>query len=187
MNEAKKRLRAQIRTELSAWSAEALAQSDRDITARVLALPEFQAAQRVFAYYSMSPEPDTHAVIAAALRQGKTVALPVTEGEGIMHFARLDAALAAGRYGIPEPPPDAPHLTPQPGDLLLVPAIAFDRAGYRLGRGGGYYDRYLAETACCTAGLVRNAFLYETLPRTWNDLPVSIVLSDRDTVRTALL
>ena len=51
MNEAKKRLRAQIRTELSAWSAEALAQSDRDITARVLALPEFQAAQRVFAYY----------------------------------------------------------------------------------------------------------------------------------------
>lgn len=183
MNEEKKRLRAEIRAELETWSADALAQSDRRIVRRVLALPEFQAAPRVFAYYSVSPEPDTHAVIAAALELGKTVALPVTEGKGVMHFARLDAALAAGRYGIPEPDASAPRMAPQPGDLLLVPAMAFDRAGYRLGRGGGYYDRYLAETACCTVGLARAAFLYETLPRMWNDLPVSIVLSDGETIR----
>lgn len=183
MNEEKKRLRAKIRAELEAWSAEELAQSDRQIVRRVLALPEFQTAQRVFAYYSVSPEPDTHAVIAAALEQGKTVALPVTEGKGVMHFARLDAALAAGRYGIPEPDAAAPHMAPQPGDILLVPAMAFDRAGYRLGRGGGYYDRYLAETECCAVGLARAAFLYETLPRMWNDLPVSIVVSEKEVVR----
>lgn len=186
MNEAKNRLRAEIRAEQEAWSAEALAQSDRQIARRVLALPEFQAARRVFAYYSVSPEPDTHAVIAAALELGKTVALPVTEGKGVMHFARLDAALAAGRYGIPEPDAAAPHMAPQLGDLLLVPAMAFDRAGYRLGRGGGYYDRYLAETACCAVGLARDAFFCETLPRTWNDLPVSIVVSEKEVVRTEL-
>lgn len=186
MSEEKKHLRAEIRAELEAWSAETLAQSDRQIVRHVLALPEFQAAQRVFAYYSVFPEPDTHAVIAAALEQGKTVALPVTEGKGVMHFALLDAALAAGRYGIPEPDASALHMLPQPGDVLLVPALAFDRAGYRLGRGGGYYDRYLAETECCTVGLARDAFLYETLPRTWNDLPVSIVISEKEVVRTAL-
>lgn len=185
MNEEKKRLRAEIRADLKMWSREALAQSDRQIIRRVLELPEFQAAQRIFAYYSVSPEPDTHAVIAAALDQGKTVALPVTEGSGVMHFARLDAALVAGRYGIPEPDALAPRVTPQAGDVLLVPAMAFDYAGYRLGRGGGYYDRYLAETACCTVGLARAAFLYETLPRAWNDLPVSIVVSEKEVVRTA--
>lgn len=187
MNEAKKCLRAEIRKELGKWSGEALARSDRQIAAHVLALPEFQAAQRVFAYYSMPPEPDTHAVITAALRQGKTVALPVTEGEGVMHFARLDAALSAGHYGIPEPDTAAPHMTPEPGDVMLVPAMAFDRAGYRLGRGGGYYDRYLAETVCCTIGLTRTAFFYEALPRAWNDLPVSIVVSEKEVTRMSLL
>lgn len=186
MSEEKKRLRAEIRAALEAWHEEELAQSDREIAARVLALPEFQAAPRVFAYYSVSPEPDTHAVIAAALEQGKTVALPVTEGKGVMHFSQPDAVLVAGRYGIPEPDAAIPRMVPQPGDLLLVPAMAFDRAGFRLGRGGGYYDRYLADTVCCTVGLTRGAFLYEMLPRTWNDLPVSIVISEKEVLRTAL-
>lgn len=183
MTGEKERLRAEIRTELEAWSAEELAQSDRKITRRVLALPEFQAARRVFAYYSIAPEPDTHAIIAAALEQGKTVALPVTEGKGVMHFARFDAGLAAGRYGIPEPDAAAPRVEPQPDDVLLVPAMAFDRSGYRLGRGGGYYDRYLVQTRCCTVGLARDAFVYERLPRMWNDLAVSIVISEQETVR----
>lgn len=183
MNEEKRRLRAEIRAAQAAWSADALIRSDREITARVLALPEFQAAQRVFAYYSVSPEPDTHAVMEAALTQGKIVALPVTEGEGIMYFAQLGAPLAFGRFGIPEPDADAPRMTPQAGDLMLVPAMAFDRAGYRLGRGGGYYDRYLSQTDCCTVGLARAAFLYETLPRLWNDLTVSIVISDKEIIR----
>ena len=182
MNEAKKRLRAQIRTELSAWSAEALAQSDRDITARVLALPEFQAAQRVFAYYSMSPEPDTHAVIAAALRQGKTVALPVTEGEGIMHFARLDAALAAGRYGIPEPGPDCPELAPETIDLILVPGVAFDPRGGRVGQGGGYYDRFLPLSRALRVGVCPEFALLDRVPVRAHDQRMDAVVTPSATL-----
>ena len=67
---------------------------------------------------------------------------------------------------------------PQSGDLILVPALAYDRAGRRLGRGGGYYDRFLARVDCCTVGLIRAAFLLDALPAEWNDVPVSAVITE---------
>ena len=69
-------------------------------------------------------------------------------------------------------------LLPQPGDLMLVPALAYDRAGRRLGHGGGYYDRFLARVDCCTVGLIRAAFLLDALPAEWNDVPVSAVITE---------
>ena len=62
--------------------------------------------------------------------------------------------------------------------LMLVPALAYDRAGRRLGRGGGYYDRFLSCVDCCTVGLIRAAFLFDTLPAEWNDVPVSAVITE---------
>ena len=62
--------------------------------------------------------------------------------------------------------------------LVLVPALAYDRAGRRLGRGGGYYDRFLSCVDCCTVGLIRAAFLFDTLPAEWNDVPVSAVITE---------
>ena len=129
------------------------------------------------------PEVDTHAILAQARRRGKTVALPVPEAGGQMYFARYDGALVPGRYGIPQPPRSAPVLQPQPGDLMLVPALAYDRAGRRLGRGGGYYDRFLARVDCCTVGLIRAAFLLDALPAEWNDVPVSAVITEDGVLR----
>ena len=151
---------------------------DVRITQQVLSLPAFQAAERIFAYCSVVPEVDTHAILAQARRRGKTVALPVTQPDGRMQFARYDGVLVPGRYGIPEPPRSAQVMLPQPGDLVLVPALAYDRAGRRLGRGGGYYDRFLSCVDCCTVGLIRAAFLFDTLPAEWNDVPVSAVITE---------
>lgn len=92
---------------------------DVRITQYVLSLPEFQAAERVFAYCSAVPEVDTHPILAQARRRGKTVALPVTQPDGQMQFARYDGALVPGRYDIPEPPRSAQVMLPQPGDLIL--------------------------------------------------------------------
>ena len=136
-------LRAQLRARLSQSDPAENAACDVRITLQVLSLPTFQAAERIFAYCSVVPEVDTHAILAQARRRGKTVALPVTHPDGQMRFARFDGALVPGRFGIPEPPRSARTLLPQPGDLMLVPALAYDRAGRRLGRGGGYYDRFL--------------------------------------------
>ena len=61
---------------------------------------------------------------------------------------------------------------------MLIPALAYDRTGRRLGRGGGYYDRFLARVDCCTVGLIRAAFLLDALPAEWNDVPVSAVITE---------
>ena len=171
-------LRADLRARLSQSDPAENAACDVRITQRVLSLPAFQAAERIFAYCSVVPEVDTHAILAQARRRGKTVALPVTQPEGRMQFARYDGVLVPGRYGIPEPPRSAQVMLPQPGDLVLVPALAYDRAGRRLGRGGGYYDRFLSCVDCCTVGLIRAAFLFDTLPAEWNDVPVSAVITE---------
>lgn len=176
-------LRAQLRARLSQSDPAENAACDVRITLQVLSLPAFQAAERIFAYCSVVPEVDTHAILAQARRRGKTVALPVTQPDGQMRFARFDGALVPGRFGIPEPPRSARTLLPQPGDLMLVPALAYDRAGRRLGRGGGYYDRFLARVDCCTVGLIRAAFLLDALPAEWNDVPVSAVITEDGVLR----
>lgn len=175
--EEKRALRTRLRALQAQWTDGARRESDRAIARQVCALAEFQSATRIFAYCSVAPEPDTHEIIAAARALGKTVALPVTEGNGAMHFAAA-GKLVPGRYGIPEPPPGARALVPEAGDLLLVPAMAYDRGGFRLGRGGGYYDRCLAAAAGTAVGLARSAFLFDSLPRAWNDLPVHLVVTE---------
>ena len=163
-------LRAQLRARLSQSDPAENAACDVRITLQVLSLPAFQAAERIFAYCSVVPEVDTHAILAQARRRGKTVALPVTQPDGQMRFARFDGALVPGRFGIPEPPRSARTLL-------------YDRAGRRLGRGGGYYDRFLARVDCCTVGLIRAAFLLDALPAKWNDVPVSAVITEDGVLR----
>ena len=89
-------LRAQLRARLSQSDPAENAACDVRITLQVLSLPAFQAAERIFAYCSVVPEVDTHAILAQARRRGKTVALPVTQPDGQMRFARFDGALVPG-------------------------------------------------------------------------------------------
>ena len=152
---------------------------DVAITMQVLALPEFQAAERIFAYCSVVPEVDTHAILAQARRRGKTVALPVPEAGGQMYFARYDGALVPGRYGIPQPPRSAPVLQPQPGDLMLVPALAYDRAGRRLGRGGGYYDRLLPQLHCPTVLICREQLMSPEVPVEEHDMRCTMLVTEK--------
>ena len=176
-------LRADLRARLSQSDPAENAACDVRITQRVLSLPAFQAAERIFAYCSVVPEVDTHAILAQARRRGKTVALPVTQPDGQMQFARYDGALVPGRFGIPQPPHSAQILLPQSGDLMLIPALAYDRTGRRLGRGGGYYDRCLAQLDCCAVGLIRAEFLLDALPTAWNDMPVAAVVTEQGILR----
>ncbi len=108
----------------------------------------------------------------------KVLALPVSDREGSLHFyqARSLELLHVGRYGISEPQATE-ELFPTKEDLLLVPAVAYTVQGQRLGRGKGYYDRYLAKhSSCPTLGICRSHQLVRSLPVEAHDKRVDAVL-----------
>ncbi len=128
-----------------------------EAAARYLAdWPVFLEAGTVGCYASMSCEIDTLPVLNAILQSGKKLVLPRTYEKGIMEFRRvLDPAfLHPGRWNIPEPGDEMEIVEPADLSLLLIPALAVDARGCRLGQGAGYYDRYLPKTHCPLASLV---------------------------------
>ena len=187
MNDAKKALRIQTSELLQSLPEEYIRLSDRGILEKLTALPEFISAGRVFAYFSSGREVDTRAAIARAIAMGKPAALPVTLGSGKMYFAPYsgnEAELTGEFYGIPQPAAGAAELKPRRGDIVIVPALRFDRRGFRLGHGGGYYDRFLAGCPAFTIGLCRERLIYDgALPAEPHDISVSCVVTENEVTR----
>lgn len=132
----------------------------------LLAWPEFQRAKIIGCYASMPHEIDTWPVLQAILDAGKALALPKTYDKGIMEFRRvLDPAfLHLGRWNIQEPSDDVQVIPPKAMSLMLIPALAVDICGHRLGQGGGYYDRYLPKVCCPLAALVLSRQVVPSIP-----------------------
>lgn len=181
----KKVLRKEIRAKIRDMDPDYRAESDEGIFRNLTALPEYAAARTVFAYFSVNGEADTHRLIEHALKSGKRVALPVVLGDDRMVFALAGGELVSGAlYSIPEPDENSLRAEPEKGDLLIVPALCFDKNGYRLGQGGGYYDRYLEKyDGVFTAGLCRQALLMDAVPREAHDRRVDCVVTEKDTAR----
>lgn len=171
---------------------------EADILEHLFSLSEWAAAPLICSYASVRGEIDLSPVRKEAISHGKTLALPHTvtdAGEGRMIFRRLPPdptyPLSRGRFGIPEPDESCPALSPSDfeGALILVPALAFDRAGFRIGYGGGYYDRFLAELkgagiAFTAVGLAFSACCTVTLPHEPHDMPVDIIIHERRVIPT---
>lgn len=148
----------------------------------VLALPAYQKARQVLLYLSKGSEVDTWKVFARALAEGKEVYAPrCLDGEGTMGFFQVTSPqeLLQGRFGLWEPDPRrcAPWRRRE-GALCLVPGIAFDRQGYRLGYGKGYYDRFLAGFSGTAAGLCFRELALERLPRGPQDRRVDVLVTE---------
>ena len=174
------------------------AAAEAAIRDRLFSLPAWREAVTVCGYVSVRGELNTRPILERAAAEGKTVALPVTvtnAKEGRMVFRALPhgdlSRLTPARFGIPEPDGSCPVLCGQDltNSLILVPALAFDEAGYRLGWGGGYYDRFLdnlreADIPVATVGLVFSACRAELLPRESHDIPVHTVIDERRITHT---
>jgi 5-formyltetrahydrofolate cyclo-ligase len=121
--------------------------ASRRIRDHVLEMPEVSAAGTIAAYYSIGNEPDTHGLIFGLWKRGSYVVLPVLRPDGDLDWASYEGpdSLAPGPRGLLEPtePLRGPDTVAR-ADVVLVPALAVDARGYRLGRGGGSYDRTLA-------------------------------------------
>jgi 5-formyltetrahydrofolate cyclo-ligase len=181
MNPEKKALRKEIIEQTNALPADYLAESDRGIFEIITKMPEFTEARTIFSYYSLGREPNTVKLLEYALRLGKTVTLPVCFKGGVMEARAVNSLneLSESWYHLLEPLSSTHVVPPEELDFIVVPALAFDLEGYRLGRGGGYYDRFLAKTRAFTAGITRERLLYEILPREAHDVPVRCVVTEK--------
>lgn len=129
-------------------------------------------------YMAMADEPDILPLVLQWQSEAN-VYLPRVEGEEEMNFYRftsLDSLTQEGRYQIFEPRGEDEPIEPSLLDIIIVPAVAFDSAGYRLGRGKGYYDRYLAKTQARRIGTTLSLMTIDTLPHDPWDLPMDEVL-----------
>lgn len=152
---------------LSAQSVQERDLKSAAIQAKLLGMRAFQSAGAVCFYVALPTEVDTHPMIEASLKLGKKVLVPLVDLENkelkLKEIRDFRKDLAPGALGILEPGPHTRSCAPSEPECYLVPALAFDEKGYRLGRGGGFYDRLLSsltpETA--TIGL---AFSFQVLP-----------------------
>src|SRR6056297_66853 len=117
--------------------------ANRAIVRRISTLAAFRRARSVALYWPADGEPDVRALAATAWRHNKRVLLPVVSQQGVMRFATWDrnTRFRRNRYGIPEPVARRFRAPATRLDLVVMPLVAFDDHGNRLGMGGGYYDR----------------------------------------------
>ncbi|MCD8381998.1 MAG: 5-formyltetrahydrofolate cyclo-ligase [Clostridiales bacterium] len=178
--EEKRRLRETIHALERSLSPETLRESDRQLFRRLMALPQVSGSNVLLLFWGMGREPDTQQLFAPLTAAGKTVLLPRCLPEGEMELRAWQGRERAVRhpYGMWEPSEACPLFGADSVDLVLVPALCYDRAGFRLGRGGGFYDRFLARCTGFSVGLCRQEFLQDRVPRENHDLCVDLVLTE---------
>lgn len=170
ISEHKKTLSGQIITELS-----------KKICDRVIQTEAFQKANCVALYYAMNDEVCTSGIIDDWHKK-KTIALPVTSGENINFYEYTkNKHLEKGAFGIPEPVPEK-IIQRESIDLFIVPGVAFDRNRNRLGRGKGYYDRYLSGTSKPIIGIGFDFQLIDSVPTEKHDIKMTMVITENVTV-----
>lgn len=170
-----------------ALTAEQLSTSSAALCRELIGLREFIDADTVLLFYPTKNEPDLLDVAREALVLGKDVAFPISiKDTCALEFRCIEelSNLSAGAYGICEPSLDAraPAITER--TLCVLPALAFDKKGFRLGYGKGYYDRFLSDFRGITAGAAMNGYLCEALPADTHDIPADIVITETGVIRT---
>lgn len=164
--------RCALDSEARAAAADALAE-------RLLAIPEVANARVVLAYAANAEEIDLAPTVAALRGRGAAIAFPRVEAPGVLgvHLVVSDEELVPGALGIREPSPDAERIPRESIDAVLVPGVAFDAEGCRLGYGGGFYDRLLPTLRhdCRRVGVSFDEQIVDKLPVDDHDISVDVV------------
>jgi 5-formyltetrahydrofolate cyclo-ligase len=148
---------------------------------QLLELPQFSRARSIALYAAIKGEVGTELLCEAADRQGKAVLFPAVSGHSL-EFRQWShsAAMVVGRFGIAEPGADAKVWAPEQIDLVVVPGVAFDRRGHRIGYGKGYYDRtlHLLEGKDRLFGLCYDFQLIDEIPEIPHDVRMDGVVTE---------
>ena len=174
----KSELRKQVLQEMKAIPREQKQFIDQALTERLLQHPFYQEAKVIATYLSFPHEFQTQELIEQALKDGKKVLIPKTYPKGRMDFVIYDPQqLVKTSFGLLEPQGDLEVVDASQIDLIHVPGLAFTTEGYRIGYGGGYYDRYLEYFSGHTLSTIYPCQIRDFSPEK-HDIPVQEVLID---------
>jgi 5-formyltetrahydrofolate cyclo-ligase len=173
-------LRKQIAEKRDGLSQEVRESKSREIWKRLYSLPEFHAAGVILFFASFRSEVDTLTMIRHVLAAGKRVFLPKVKGRDLALFEirDLDKDTTPGAWAIPEPRETMPA-TIHEVDLMIVPGLAFDENGNRLGYGAGFYDRILPTFRGMTVALAFEEQIVRDVPVSIHDIPVKKIVTEK--------
>jgi 5-formyltetrahydrofolate cyclo-ligase len=186
---AKAAIRARVRALRASVSADARAAASTTVAHTALHLPEMSGVHAVLGYHALAEEIDPAPLLTMLRSRGVSVALPrvTSPGELTLHWVDSDEELREGGLGILEPAADAPGPRPEDLDLVIVPGVAFDRTGGRLGFGGGFYDRLLAllPPSVATVAIAFDEQLVDEVPMAEWDRRVAVIVTPSGAVRAS--
>lgn len=187
MSIKKEQLRDQIRNQRSNKSKSFILENSEKISEKLHNLKEFQQANRILFYVSYNGEVDTHSILKKMLSSKKKVFVPLSnQKDHTLSISELRdfSDLTPGTYGILEPKkgkirPSSIHNI----DIVLVPGVAFDTYGHRLGQGGGYYDWFLSQSTAVSIALSFELQLVKEIPVESHDQSVDIIITEKQVIR----
>ena len=183
----KKELRTAMKARLAAVSKDETLRASESVLVQLESLEQWKRADIVLAFLSMKDEIDTIPILNAAQEQGKTLAVPRVAGPDLVfcQIQDLEKDVAPGAFGILEPVsglcPVAVETLSEHHSVALVPGLAFDKENFRLGRGKGFYDRFLASAgdSLYKIGIGYSFQLVERVPREPHDKALDLVITSR--------
>jgi 5-formyltetrahydrofolate cyclo-ligase len=184
----KSKLRKEVRERLAQMDPMTHYARSLAVCKRVTSQGEFQRAEVIMIFLSLPDEIDTATIALGAWQMGKTVVAPKIYWEHRrltpVEITSLDTTVKVGPHNIPEPP-DSDPVPLDMIDLILVPGLVFDRKGNRIGRGLGFYDRFLAQEGirAVTCGLAFREQLVDDLSCEPHDRPIRMLITDEETLR----
>lgn len=191
MTNKKRVLRTRCRRYRETMEAANYAARSAAIIDRALRSGVFDSPGVIHIYWPMTDrrEIDTRPLIARLQESGKALVIPVFDPEADRSAGKMLYRLYAGSekmqknvWGTYEPL-ETEAVPPKRVDLAVVPALAADREGYRIGYGGGFYDRFLKEADCAALSLVYSACLFDSIPHAAHDVPVGLIVTEDELVR----
>jgi len=179
--EEKQQLRKIVQRLEVALSDRYLQSSSASISAHLLAMPEYQAAETVFCFVGVRREIDTRPILENILSSGKRLCVPLCTTPGHMELRQISdlCQLHVGSFGLLEPSAQAPLVRIDDVDLAVIPCLTCNHGGQRLGKGGGYYDRFLSHYRGGTVLLCREKLIREEIPVEPHDYPIPWVLTEK--------
>lgn len=183
MINTKQTLRQKYRAIRDSFGEEFIQQTSKHACDNLIKSEAFSNADTVLLYFPIKNEISPLDIFYMAHSLGKTVAFPLCQREShTLVFCKVTSLdeLARTKDGLFEPSEECEIITPSEHTLCIVPALAFSRAGMRLGYGGGYYDRFLANFKGISAGLSYSSLLVDSLPTNEHDITLDMIITESE-------